>query len=73
MPPGLIFDAQKKLLEKAVSRSSGSALLSINDICSYKINSAGMKAHFHVTFIQITFPQRPTSCNLIVFLQTGNL
>ena len=46
---------------------SGSALLSINDICTYKINSADMKAHFHVRFIQITFPQPPTSSNWLVF------
>ena len=50
------------------NHQSGSALLSINGISPYKINEAGMKAHFHVRFIQITFPQPPTSCNLIGFL-----
>ena len=47
------------MMEKAVSRPSDSALLSIIYISAY--NSACMKAHFYVSFIQLVLakPQLP--------------
>lgn len=62
----LTFEPQTSfILEKAVSRSPDSALLTIIGICTY--NSAGTKAHVYVIIIENTFPKSSTSCNLIGF------
>ena len=68
----LTFEPQISfILEKAISRSPDSALLTIIGICTY--NSAGTKAHVYAIIIENTFPKSSTSCNLIGFWQAGNL
>ena len=58
------------MMEKAVSRLSDSAFLSIIYISAY--NSAGMKAHFYVSVIQLILPkpQLPGLCLVFYNLET---